>query len=30
MGDNDINFDCHFLGFTQLYAKDNNEPVVAE
>lgn len=30
MGDNDINFDCHFFGFTQLYAPDNNEPVAAE
>ena len=30
MGDNDINFDCHFFGFTQLYMPDNNEPVVAE
>ena len=30
MGDNDINFDCHFFGFTQLYAPDDNEPVVAE
>ena len=30
MGDNDINFDCHFFGFTQLYAPDDNEPVIAE
>ncbi|KAF3002783.1 hypothetical protein E8E15_001031, partial [Penicillium rubens] len=30
MGDNDINFDCHFFGFTQLYAPDDNEPVVAD
>jgi hypothetical protein len=30
MGDEDINFDCHFFGFTQLYAPDDNEPVVAE
>jgi hypothetical protein len=30
MEDNDINFDCHFFGFTQLYAPDDNEPVVAE
>ena len=30
MGDDDINFDCHFFGFTQLYAPDDNEPVVAE
>jgi len=30
MGDNDINFDCHFFGFTQLYAPDETEPIVAE
>ena len=30
MGDNDINFDCHFFGFTQLYAPDDNERVAAE
>ncbi|KAJ5051219.1 hypothetical protein NUH16_003415 [Penicillium rubens] len=30
MGDNDINFDCHFFGFTQLYAPDENKPVVAD
>jgi hypothetical protein len=30
MGDCDINFDCHFFGFTQLYAPDENEPVIAE
>ncbi|OQE34388.1 hypothetical protein PENCOP_c018G06557 [Penicillium coprophilum] len=30
MGDNDINFDCHFFGFTQLYAPDDNERVVAD
>jgi hypothetical protein len=30
MGDDDINFDCHFFGFTQLYAPDDSEPVVAE
>lgn len=30
MGDDDINFDCHFFGFTQLYASDENEPVAAE
>ncbi|KAJ6118319.1 hypothetical protein N7471_013786 [Penicillium samsonianum] len=30
MGYNDINFDCHFFGFTQLYAPDENEPVVAD
>jgi hypothetical protein len=30
MGDNDVNFDCHFFGFTQLYTPDDNEPVVAE
>jgi hypothetical protein len=29
MGDNDINFDCHFFGFTQLYAPVE-EPVIAE
>jgi hypothetical protein len=30
MGDNDINFDCHFFGFTQLYTPEENGPVVAE
>ncbi|KAJ5358338.1 uncharacterized protein N7496_010751 [Penicillium cataractarum] len=30
MGDDDINFDSHFFGFTQLYAPDENEPVVAD
>ncbi|OQE09288.1 hypothetical protein PENFLA_c114G06863 [Penicillium flavigenum] len=30
MGDSDINFDCHFFGFTQLYMPDDNEPVVAD
>jgi hypothetical protein len=30
MGDDDVNFDCHFFGFTQLYASDEKEPVVAE
>jgi hypothetical protein len=30
MGDDDINFDCHFFGFTQLYATDDKKPVVAE
>jgi hypothetical protein len=30
IGDDDINFDCHFFGFTQRYALDENEPVVAE
>ncbi|OKP09888.1 hypothetical protein PENSUB_4719 [Penicillium subrubescens] len=30
MGDEDINFDCHFFGFTQLYTTDDKEPVVAE
>ena len=30
MGDDDINFDCHFFGFTQLYAPDDSEAVVAE
>lgn len=29
MEDNDITFDCHFFGFTQLYAPDETEPVVA-
>lgn len=28
--DHDINFDCHFFGFTQLYATDDKELVVAE
>jgi hypothetical protein len=26
MGDDDINLDCHFFGFTQLYAPDDNKP----
>jgi hypothetical protein len=30
MGDDDISFDCHFFGFTQLYAPEENKPVVAE
>jgi hypothetical protein len=30
MADDDISFDCHFFGFTQLYAPDDNERVVAE
>ncbi|CEO59599.1 hypothetical protein PMG11_04271 [Penicillium brasilianum] len=30
MGENDINFDCHFFGFTQLYAPDENESVGAD
>ncbi|KAJ5751290.1 hypothetical protein N7533_008318 [Penicillium manginii] len=30
MGDDDINFDCHFFGFTQLYAPDENKPMVAD
>ena len=30
MGDIDINFDCHFFGFTQLYATEPREPVIAE
>jgi hypothetical protein len=30
MGDEDINFDCHFFGFTQLYAPDDREPVVSD
>lgn len=28
MGDSDINFDCHFFGFTQLYTLE--EPAIAE
>ncbi|KAJ5278291.1 hypothetical protein N7524_004444 [Penicillium chrysogenum] len=27
---NDFNFDCHFFGFTQLYAPDENKQVVAD
>jgi hypothetical protein len=30
IGDTDINFDCHFFGFTQLYTLDENKPVDAE
>jgi hypothetical protein len=30
MGDTDINFDCHFLGFTQLYTPKLDAPVTAE
>ncbi|CAG8885662.1 unnamed protein product [Penicillium egyptiacum] len=30
MEDNDVNFDCHFFGFTQLYAPEETEPVVAD
>jgi hypothetical protein len=30
MGDGDINFDCHFFGFTQMYMPADNEPVTAE
>jgi hypothetical protein len=30
MGDNDINFDRHFFGFTQLYAPKPGSPVTAE
>jgi hypothetical protein len=30
MGDTDINFDCHFFGFTQLYAPKPDAPVTAE
>ncbi|CAG7941474.1 unnamed protein product [Penicillium salamii] len=30
MGNDDINFDCHFFGFTQLYAPDDDELVVAD
>ncbi|KAJ5718746.1 hypothetical protein N7488_004392, partial [Penicillium malachiteum] len=30
MGDDDINLDCHFFGFTQLYTTDDKEPVVAD
>lgn len=30
MGDTDISFDCHFFGFTQLYAPKPDAPVVAE
>ncbi|KAJ5496628.1 hypothetical protein N7463_008615 [Penicillium fimorum] len=30
MGDTDINIDCHFHGFTQLYTPPNDEPVTAD
>lgn len=30
MGDTDINIDCHFWGFTQLYATPENQEVKAE
>jgi hypothetical protein len=30
MGDDDINFDCHFFGFTQLYPPAEKKPVDAE
>jgi hypothetical protein len=30
MGDTDINFDQHFLGFTQLYTPNSDAPVTAE
>jgi protein SERAC1 len=30
MGDDDINIDCHFFGFTQLYMPEEKEPVIAE
>jgi hypothetical protein len=30
MGDDDINFDCHFFGFTQLYTPDEKQSTVAE
>ncbi|KAF2999044.1 hypothetical protein E8E15_000155 [Penicillium rubens] len=30
MGDDDISFDCHFFGFTQLYMPDGNKPVIAD
>ena len=30
MGNTDISFDCHFFGFTQLYAPKPNAPVTAE
>ena len=29
-GKNDINFDCNFFGFTQLYMPDYSQPVAAE
>jgi hypothetical protein len=30
MGQDDISFDCHFFGSTQLYALDDSKPVIAE
>ncbi|KAJ5884884.1 hypothetical protein N7495_009394 [Penicillium taxi] len=30
MEDDDINFDCNFFGFTQLYASDENKPVAID
>lgn len=30
MGDTDVNFDCHFFGFTQLYTPQVGAPVTAE
>jgi hypothetical protein len=30
MSDDDINFDRHFFGFTQLYATDPGHPITAE
>jgi hypothetical protein len=30
MGDEDINFDCHFFGFTQMYTPKADAPVTAE
>ncbi|KAJ5893420.1 hypothetical protein N7495_005111 [Penicillium taxi] len=30
MGDDDINIDGHFFGFTELYTPGENEPVVAD
>ncbi|CAP91131.1 Pc13g00620 [Penicillium rubens Wisconsin 54-1255] len=30
IGDDDISFDCHFFGFTQLYTLDENKPVDAD
>ena len=30
MGDTDINFDCHFFGFTQLYTPKPDTPVTAD
>jgi hypothetical protein len=30
MGDTDVNFDCHFFGFTKLYAPTEEQPVIAE